>query len=379
MKIMIHSNGPMVPSGYGRQTALAIRQFTGLGHEVAVSAFHGVTGSIVDWHGTPVYPAGQAGWGLDVLIPHAQHFGADLVLTLMDTWKLLPIADQLAQLRAGGTRVACWMPIDCTPLGRGDRAVIEQTGAVPIAVSHFGQRQLLEAGFHQARYVPHSVDTAIYRPNPEGRQQLRAELGVEGRFVVGICAANRDAVRKAWPEQMRAFDLHRRRHPESRLVVHTIPNSPSGYPLRDLAQDIGIADATLFMDEYPQVAGLIDDTDMALWFASIDVLSSASYAEGFGLPIVEAQACGTPAIGTEASAMAELANQLVIGDEFWNPVHRAWWLRPNVESLANMYDFCQQTTQWLPETTVGRAAAFDVDWVAKAYWQSLLGQLEAGE
>ena len=39
---------------------------------------------------------------------------------------------------------------------------------------------------------------------------------------------------------------------------------------------------------------------MAGWYRSLDVLSACSYGEGFGLPILEAQACGSPAIVTDA-------------------------------------------------------------------------------
>lgn len=383
MKILIHSNGPMVPSGYGRQCALLIDQFTSLGHDVAVSAFHGVTGKMIEWHDVPVYPAGHAGWGTDVLIPHAEHFGADLILTLMDTWKLMPIAFELAELgKRGGPRLACWTPVDCQPLGRADRRVLETSGAIPIAMSQFGLRQMHDAGLTGARYVPHAVDTTIFRPLSDDRWELRATLGMDAdTFVVGICAANNDGIRKGWPEQFRAFAMHRWTYPDSKLWVHTIAQSSAGLPLRSLADDMGIADAVRFTDDYPQVAGLIDETDMALWFNSLNLLSNASFAEGFGLPILEAQACGVPAVATNASAMPELATVTIGGEEFWNPIHRAWWKRPDVGSLAVHYSAFRAdwSTGQLepPETLSEKMARFDVDRVAREHWKPLLDSLEA--
>lgn len=388
LKILIHSNGPMVPSGYGRQTALAVRQLIGLGHEVAVSAFHGVTGQIIDWYGTPVYPAGQQPFGIDVLLPHADHFGADLIITLMDTWKLMPLVDTLARVLKldGAPRLACWTPVDCDPLGLGDRLVLERTGAIPIAMSRHGQAMMERAGLTGVRYVPHSVDTAIYRPLPDGGQNLRQETGTDPTgFVIGICAANKDAFRKAWAEQFEAFSIHLRQWPDSMLWVHTIADGRGvgGHNLKAMAAAMGIAHATRWTDDYAQITGLIDDDDMVQWYNAIDLLSSCSYGEGFGLPIIEAQACGTPAIATRASSMTELATALVSGSRWWNAVHESWWERPDPHNIASMYNqyrrYHADADYGAPEDDAERVAQYDVDEVARRHWKPLLDDLGAAE
>lgn len=385
MKIMIHSNGPMVPSGYGRQTALAIGQFIDLGHEVAVSSFHGSTGSIVEWNGIPVYPGGTAPYGVDTILPHANHFGAQVLLTLMDTWTLMPIVDHLAESLklAGAPRLACWTPVDCDPISQGDRHVLSKTGALPIAMSQHGLRMMEQAGLSGARYVPHSVYTSIYRPIPEARDRIRAECGTNpDTFVIGIVAANKDMFRKSWAEQFEAFGLHLRNYPDSELWVHTLPNrGGGGYDLRDMAAQMGIAHAVRWTDDYAQVCGLLDDTDMAYWYNSIDLLSSCSYGEGFGLPIVEAQACGVPALATRASAMTELATETVDGMRWWNAVHNAWWVRPDPPVIAAVYDRYQrnQGTDKMqdPEFHAARVAHLDVDRVTREHWKPLLDELGA--
>lgn len=385
MKIMIHSNGPMVPSGYGRQTALAVAAFSELGHDVAVSSYHGVTGSIVEWNGVPVYPSGMAPFGVDVLLPHANHFGAKLLLTLMDTWSLMPILDHLAgslQLD-GAPKFACWTPIDCDPIGQGDRLVLQKTGAVPIAVSEFGRDKMDEAGLKNVRYVPHSVDTSVFRPDDAMRAALRQEIGTDpDTFVIGIVAANRDLTRKSWAEQFEAFSLHLRHSPNSELWVHTIANGmrgAGGFDLRAMAAQMGIGHRVRWTDEYAQMTGLLGDEDMAAWFNGIDLLSSCSYGEGFGLPIVEAQACGTPALATRASAMTELATETVTGSRWWNAVHDAWWARPNPPQIAAVYD---RYKGWhargeIPpaETHAAAVQQYDVDHVTRTHWKPLLDEL----
>lgn len=333
MKILIHSNGPMVPSGYGNQVKLLAPRLKKAGHDVAVSAFYGLSGSAITWEGIPILPAGEAPYGTDVIAEHARNQGADVVITLMDFWKMGPAADALREIQT-----LAWLPVDCTPLGRPDSEVLVRSGARPVAMSRFGYTELERAGF-PARYAPHMVDTAVFRP-PADRRALRREFGLDDFFLVGICAANKDGLRKGFPEQFRAFASFAAMHPKARLMVHSRITGPGGLPLHELAQACGIADKVLWSDQYALSAGLMNDEVMRDWFGCLDVLSACSYGEGFGVPIIEAQACGTPVIATNTSAMPEVTwgGALVNGDPWWNPVHRAWWTRPNVDQITAEYE-----------------------------------------
>ena len=226
MRILIHYNSPAVPTGYGKQVALLLPALQAAGHEAVVSAFYGVSGAPTMWRDFTVLPAGRVDFGLDMLVGHAGQAQVDLILTLMDTYKLYPLAPALH-----GRRIACWTPVDCEPLGTPDRMALEASGAVPIAMSRFGHRQLLEAGFAQALYVPHAVDMAVFTP-PEDRAALRAEMGVDDRFLIGICGANNDGMRKGYPEQFAAFAEFRKAHPEALLMLHTIVDGGRGLDLK---------------------------------------------------------------------------------------------------------------------------------------------------
>jgi hypothetical protein len=145
-----------------------------------------------------VLPPGQDAYGNDIIAVHARAVGADLIITLMDVWVLN------GSLLAG-LNVACWIPVDCAPLSAMDRKFLDASGARPVAMSRHGERQLAAAGY-QPVYVPHSVDTAVLTP-PAGRDTLREQCGLPGRYVIGINAANQDqgGNRKAFYEQMAAF------------------------------------------------------------------------------------------------------------------------------------------------------------------------------
>lgn len=377
MRIMIHSNGPMVPSGYGSQVRLLGREMIAAGHQVGVSAFAGLSGSAIEHQGMFVMPSGQQPFGVDTIIPHATHWAADLTIALMDFWQLSPIAEHLRELN-----LAAWLPIDSEPMGWMDRGALQQSAAFPLAMSRFGLEQLHAAGFTNAVYIPHSVDTEEYAPLPaETRAAYRAGMGMEGRFVIGIVAANNDHLRKGFAEQFEAFRRFHKRHPEALLLVHTIPDSGRGIPLRRMAQQMGLADGSYkFSDTYAQISGLFDQSLMSDFYNVLDVLSACALAEGFGLPMVEAQACGTPVISTRGSTMTELRGKGwgVAGHPFWNHTHGGWWQTPDVDGIVRAYEKAHQWASTKREVAREFALEYDTRTVYKRHWAPFLTSVEEG-
>jgi glycosyltransferase involved in cell wall biosynthesis len=52
--------------------------------------------------------------------------------------------------------------------------------------------------------------------------------------------------------------------------------------------------------------GFIPDSDLPTWYRAADVFVYPSLFEGFGLPPVEAMACGCPVISSTRGALAEI-------------------------------------------------------------------------
>ena len=77
----------------------------------------------------------------------------------------------------------------------------------------------------------------------------------------------------------------------------------SSYPkLLETIQLLGLSEKVIF-------TGYVTDPDLVHLYNSARVLVMPSFDEGFGLPAVEAMACGTPVVGSRAGALPE-----VIGD-----------------------------------------------------------------
>ena len=374
MKIVWHSNAPWNNSGYGKQTALFVPMIAELGHEIVIAAPYTFSGAVLEWNGFQVLPCARDSAGNDTIISTHEYFKADLTVTLADPFGLEKAADTLSQIS-----IAHWFPVDCNPLGRGDVRILREGQGIPIAMSRFGEQVLADEGT-EPLYVPHGVDVSVYRPL-DSRHIYRDTLhGVtDDTFVIGLCAMNRDISRKAFQEQLVAFAGFHRKHPDSYLAIHSSPGG--GANLNAMAARLGITAAVGFPDSYSYDMGMITEQQLATWYNGLDLLSLCSYGEGFGLPLIEAQACGVPVVTTDASATSELCGGgwLVSGTPFWTDGHQSWWVRPDISDIQNAYEIAWQSKEqgMLPRGPACEfAQKFEARRVFEDYWVPALAALE---
>jgi glycosyltransferase involved in cell wall biosynthesis len=334
-RILWHSADPAAGTGYGTQTALWTRYLRDHGHDVAISTYYGSPGRKRRWEGMTVYPPPQDGIVTALIPGHAREHRAEVIIILADVWLMDPRLFR-------GYRTLAWVPADCQPLSVGDAKFLlagQLDGIRGVAMSEHGQRVMQAAGLDPG-YVPHAIDTSVYRPDP-GRDALRAAYGISPEtFAIGINANNIDPVRKAYPEQMMAFSIFHKKHPDSVLLIHAIADMQRSLNLLLLARTLGITDCVRLADQYRLLAGDYSDAEMARWYCALDLLSNATYGEGFGLPTVEAQACGTPVVVSDGTTGRQLSGPgwLVPTEPYWNPVHGAWWHKPSVNALVKAYE-----------------------------------------
>jgi len=376
VKITWVSNAPWVPSGYGTQTAQATRRMADAGHDVAISCVHGLQWVVRDWDGIRCYPSGFDTWSNDV-IPgwHYHHCQGDpgWVITLCDVWVFK--SPELSELN-----LASWVPIDHHPTPLLVAEWFRRYGSQPIAMSKFGKRMLELEGL-EPLYVPHGIDTAAFSPRPTA--EARSRTGLPGdAFVVGMVANNKGShpPRKSFPEAFLAFSKLRAEHSDALLYVHAESSGMfGGIDLQLLADACRIPqDALLFSDQAQARLG-VDDAEMADLYSSFDVLLSPSRGEGFGIPVVEAQACGTPVIVTDATAQTELAGAgwLVAGQPEWDPDQAAWWTLPDIGSILDglRESYAARGDDALRSEARQFALAYDADAVFDSMWVPILDEL----
>ena len=182
---------------------------------------------------------------------------------------------------------------------------------------------------------------------PQDRDAAREATGLpHDAFVVGIVAVNKGAPsRKSLAEMIEAFAIFRARHDDARpLPAHRAPRARTqGTHLPSLIDDLGLDERRRASSSTSTATSTspFAPEDMAATYATFDVLLNASMGEGFGLTVLEAQACGVPAIVTDFTAMREVcgAGWKVGYERYWTD-QSSWQARPHIEEIVESLEAC---------------------------------------
>jgi glycosyltransferase involved in cell wall biosynthesis len=377
LKLLWHSNAPFVPTGYGAQTALFAPLFAER-YDFAISSYYGLEGNAIVWHDIPIFSGMGVDWGNASLPMHASKFIGDddgYVITLADVWPLDP--DAMAPLK-----MACWCPVDHEPAPPRVRQFFITTGHVPIAMSRFGERML---GLLDPLYVPHGVPTDVFKPT-DATVAKRRSFG-DGAFVVGIVGANKGhPSRKGFWQSLQAFARFVRRHDDAFLYLHTVLSSAyaMGEEISAMIDALGIPrERVRQADQYALMHAPYSVGTMAEIYNTIDVLLNPSWGEGFGIPVLEAAACGVPAVVTDFTAMPEVAGPaglLVTGFETYWTAQGALQAYPHAgaiyEALEAAYAMPAADRRLQSRRCRDHALCYDVRRVFDEYWIPTLAAVE---
>jgi glycosyltransferase involved in cell wall biosynthesis len=173
-----------------------------------------------------------------------------------------------------------------------------------IAVSEYSRSVVIEKlDIPPERVVAiHSgVDTTTFHPIEDARARMlerhRLPAGPDHRYLLYV---GTEIPRKNLATLLRAL----RRLPPT---VHLLKAGSAGHPRfrRDtlgLLAELSLEDRVVLLEE-------LGDDDLPLLYAGSDCYVSPSFLEGFGQPVLEALACGTPVVCSNVTALPE-----VVGD-----------------------------------------------------------------
>jgi len=300
MRILWHSNAPWAGSGYGVQTDLFTRALLARGHEVIIAANYGLQGAVINAGGIPVLPTGLTEWSDDVLPFDWRHFTPDATVVLFDSWVYPEEMIQQVPL-------TMWAPVDHNPI---PPLVAQKLRAMRHvwAMSRFGEKMMRSAAVDNVGYVPHGVDTVGYAPGDRAEARRRLNVPDSTYLAVSVAANKGFPTRKGLDRLLKAWALFVRERPDSLLYLHTLPlGATGGLDLYNVLETYGLTTKqVVFPDVYLFQRGRYQKEFLNTLYNAADVHVLPSAGEGFGVPIVEAQAAGCPVVVTDFTAMTEL-------------------------------------------------------------------------
>lgn len=378
LRVAWQSNAGFTPSGYGQQTHDIEKMFVKSGWDkdnfCMINMFGQGGGKFIDSLGIWNYPNMNHTYGSDAMLHHGNNFKADIIITLQDIWPLNP--QDLAQIG----RFIPWVPIDYDPAPTGLVGNLRFANRI-ISMSRFGEKQLKEKGF-SSFYIPHHVDTSIFFPMDKKRRKMETGINPD-IFLFGMVAANKDLMpRKSFQQVLEAFAKFRSIHPNSMLYIHTNPDQPGGFPIRQYVDFLGISANVSYPDTYKWQFDTSKE-EMNLIYNTFDAYLSPSSSEGFCIPVIEAQACGVPVIVNNWTSMPELIQDkktgLItdIGCKHFFPIgsYMAW---PSTQSIyekmeilfgSNREEMGKAAKKWIDQE-------YSLDKVWKDRWLVFLDKIE---
>ena len=154
--------------------------------------------------------------------------------------------------------------------------------------------------------IPDGVDTRLFRPLADGGsaavEYRRSLLGGEAPLIAYV---GKPTERRNLSALIRAFARLKAQHGVPHKLVVMGADLPGSSPFRQVADEAGVAGDLV-------VRGHADHGEMVRLYQAADLLVYPSSYEGFGMPVLEAMACGTPVIALDNTAFPEFAGGVAL-------------------------------------------------------------------
>jgi glycosyltransferase involved in cell wall biosynthesis len=169
---------------------------------------------------------------------------------------------------------------------------------------------------------------------------LRARIGLDGPYLLGLGTLE---PRKDLPTLVRAFATLAAALPHT-LVLAGL----AGWGSDELAEAVAASGAA----ERIRLTGYVPEQDKAALLSGADLLVYPSRYEGFGLPVLEAMACGTPVVTTTGGSLPEVAGDAALLVPPGDPEQLA----------AAVLELLGDQAAWADQARRGRARAAAFTW-----------------
>jgi len=387
MKILWVSDSPTSPSGFGNVTRFVCSSLARAGHDVHILGWQNSAPGT--WCGTTLHGMGRHPMGADVILRVLYRVRPDVLITLADVWWMPFLTDAALMnfFEATGTRWLTYYPIDGNlpdgTLPASWISMLERADA-RVAMAEYGRAVTERCGL-TCSYIPHGVETTIFRPAAD-RIDAKHRLGYDGKFVVFSDARNQP--RKMLPRLLEIFRRFAADKDDVLLHLHCDPDDPAAdtkeyrYRIDADVELLGLADKVRFTRDFTIKRGL-PLADLVAIYQAADVHLLTSWGEGFGLPTLQSAACGVVPLGIGYTATRDLLGDhgvpIAVADSVQDQfgIARAFVdIDDAVAKLDRLYGDRRQLAA-RAEASVRFAAAYDWERITPMWLDLLRGEIAA--
>lgn len=338
MKILVICDSPYLYTGLARVNRHLIRGLTQSGHEVMLGAW--------GWDQL-AFPLNQnSQWIYEdsfdqkeyVVFPLAKNpeklllqtyevlkeIKFDILLTMGDYWNYAGFHFLKSKLDYSYKWIA-YYTIDSEPINEDYVESFQYIDEI-ICPSKYGKKIVEKSIGKECHYIPYGIDhDTFYKLDENIRSEERKKRNLEGKFRFINVSKNQN--RKNIPAFLEALK-----------IVHEMDNRIVGYlhtniekqvavqvNIKNIIKRLNIENILSIPDKKLALDIGYSDSDLNTEYGCSDALVLSSVAEGFGFPLLEAQACGIPVIATNYASMPELCcdkNLLVDYEKYCGPMEQ---------------------------------------------------------
>lgn len=273
-----------------------------------------------DPHSYPysIYPCrnpfdyGSDGFGVGRLPILIDRIKPDIVVILNDPWNIEEYINKVQSYFSGHEDqippIVGWLAVD----GKNQKGQSLSGLSRAITWTEFGKNELVNGGYvGDISVIPLGVDSSLFYPRDKHSSRMailpnHLKGQVDNLFLVGTVGRNQTRKRLDLTIQYFAEWVKRFKVDNARLILHIAPTRDNGFDLLSLTNYFEISGQVLLSSPKPNSLGegsiksLMPDI-----YSSLDVYLSTSQGEGWGLPVLEAMACGVPCIVPDWSGLGD--------------------------------------------------------------------------
>ena len=181
-------------------------------------------------------------------------------------------------------------------------ATIRRSAAVMAPSQEVRQWVILHYGLERERVLlaPHGIDTNIFHPMDRRQARKKAGIPLEARTVLFV---GRIEFRKGLDVLRDAFDRL-----DSDVALYIIGEAKGELDPNDLEVQRMLENWISSRDLHSRahLLGALRWSELPAFYSAADVVALPSRVEPFGLPTIEALACGAPVVGSDLDGFREI-------------------------------------------------------------------------